>query len=457
MNRRLPSLVLLLAQCLPLAALAAPVPEWQIVFQRETRVWKQGSPRPAEAQRDTLSVRLGTDYFYVHDQAEIRLVDLARARFARLEGTEKREEYPLLALVAARERELEREVDQITLMARSGAAPDDADARLFFAESRTGMKAALGAFPARLVPSGSEEKVWTVAGEFVAGWIPGRQKIPPAHREAYARMLAHQLPLHPEFQRQLRASDRLPQELRYRERIGARWKETRLLAPETGERPESLLPVLAKPMAVTVTAHPLSRAIATATSEAEDGPRPLSAADYGRQFRELVDRGLAAEALLAVLEFYLQTGADTEASMAKLDELSASDPDLLHLLDSMAIGSPAEAAASLANLARIDRGKLLRRHVYDITAANAMSALGRYREAEPLYLAALERNPWLTGVYKKLGDLYAQTERLPQAWTCYEAALRINGTHPMLKGVLAEAPRLRTEHPEFFLSRETGR
>lgn len=455
MNRLPLACRLLLVHLLTLAAQAAPVPEWQIVFQRETRVWKEGSPRPAEAQRDTLSVRLGPDYFYVHDQAEIRLVDLARARFARLEGTEKREEYPLLALVAARERELEREVDQITLMARSGAAPADADERLFFAESRTGMKAALGAFPARLVPSGSEEKVWTVGGEFVAGWVPGKQKIPAAYRETYARMLAHQLPLHPEFQRQLVAQERIPQELRYRERVGARWKETRLLAPESGERQESLLPVLEKPMAVT--AHPLSRAIATATSEAGDGPRPLSAGEYGKQFRELVQRGMAAEALLAVLEFYLQTGADTESSMAKLDELAASDLDVQHLLDSLAIGTPEEAAASLGNLARIDRGKLLRRHIYDVTAANAMAALGRFREAEPLYLAALERNPWLTGVYKKLGDLYAQTERLPQAWTCYEAALRLNGNHPMLKSVVAEAPRLRAEHPDFFLPRETGR
>jgi len=83
--------------------------------------------------------------------------------------------------------------------------------------------------------------------------------------------------------------------------------------------------------------------------------------------------------------------------------------------------------------------------------AAAMLAVGRYREAEPLYLSALEHNPWLTGVYKKLGDLYAASERLPLAWTAYEAALRINGSHPMLKSVLAEGPRLMKAYPDFFL------
>jgi tetratricopeptide (TPR) repeat protein len=396
-------------------------------------------------------VRLARSYFYEIDGGQIRLHDFGTSRFLRLAGNDRLEDYPLLATVAEREMELAREMDQLTVMTRSGITPADADSTIFYAESRAGMVSSIGAFPARQVSSGSEEIAWTVAGEFAAGWVPGGLDLPVEFRDIYSLFLTHTLPLHPELKRALVQQAKLPRRLRYRERLASQWRETTLHFSGFSPARDSLLPDLESSHALASSANPLARAVAEATGLLDGGRRPNSAEEFRLQFNELMDRELALEATLVVLEIYLQTGSDTEQAMTRVEPYADLDPQLRLVLDGMDTSTPDTATTSLKNLAKVDRSKLLRKHVYDALAGNALLGMGRYREAEKAYLDALERNPWLTGVYKKLGDLYSASERMPQAWVCYETALKLQDRHPMLKSIIEEAPKLRQRHPEFFL------
>jgi tetratricopeptide (TPR) repeat protein len=436
-----------------LVSLLAPVvwagEEWHLDFERHQRPWTAEGDAPATVERFRLGI--GAGYFRVEEAGRVRVWDLAAMRHLRLVDGAPVEEYPLIALLDERERELRRDLEPITLLARSGAPAALTERNLFFLESRTGLRAGLGAFAGRLATPGPPQQVWNVGGALVAAWSTDGETVPAGRLDDVRRAARHLIPLHPELLQALLGGGVVPRQIRFQERLGARERltEWRLLAVGFGS--DDFLTALRALPPPPPTAHGLDQAIAVATGRVAGTLQPLTPEALGAQFKEQLDHGLAAEALLTLLELYLQTGADTTEAMVRLEPQAGTDATLGHLLAGLAVGTPAEGAESLRRLAQVDRDTLLRRHIYDLCLANALLAAGRFRDAEPLYLGALARNPWLVGAYKKLGDLYAASDRPARAWTAYAAGLALLDSHPMFKPVRAEGARLRQAYPDFFL------
>jgi hypothetical protein len=72
------------------------------------------------------------------------------------------------------------------------------------------------------------------------------------------------------------------------------------------------------------------------------------------------------------------------------------------------------------------------------------------QDGSELLLNALKNNMLLTGVYRDLGDFWAERYETVKAWECYELARRLNASHPILEPVNKREQRLEKEHPEFF-------
>ena len=103
--------------------------------------------------------------------------------------------------------------------------------------------------------------------------------------------------------------------------------------------------------------------------------------------------------------------------------------------------------ASLQQLVPVSGEKA---YVLGIFRADMELTLGNRDAAAGLFLAALQKNPFLTGVWKDLGDNFATAADAADAWRCYDIARRIAPQHPLLKDVAAREDAVAKTHPELF-------
>jgi cytochrome c-type biogenesis protein CcmH/NrfG len=62
----------------------------------------------------------------------------------------------------------------------------------------------------------------------------------------------------------------------------------------------------------------------------------------------------------------------------------------------------------------------------------------------------LQKNPYLTGTWFDLGNVYYATFRTGEAWACWDTARALNPKHPLRQRVDALEQRLLTEWPQLF-------
>ena len=65
-------------------------------------------------------------------------------------------------------------------------------------------------------------------------------------------------------------------------------------------------------------------------------------------------------------------------------------------------------------------------------------------------MAALAKNPFITGVWKDLGDSLDTGYDAADTWRCYEMARIIMPTHKLLAGIARGEAEMAREHPEYF-------
>lgn len=74
----------------------------------------------------------------------------------------------------------------------------------------------------------------------------------------------------------------------------------------------------------------------------------------------------------------------------------------------------------------------------------------RDEQGRQLLLDALRVNPYLTGAWHDLGNVYYRSFRMPEAWICWDVGRRISPSDPMMKEVDQLELLLRTKNPQFF-------
>ncbi len=158
------------------------------------------------------------------------------------------------------------------------------------------------------------------------------------------------------------------------------------------------------------------------------------------------------EVALLVLEYGLQTG-DHGWSSKEIEKLAVHQKDHAELdrfFKSLGISGKNQAERAIAELQKINRKKLNRDHMIDIMIANQQSVLGQNDKAQKKMLAALKANPFITGAYKDLGDMFYADFDMASAWLCWDFARKRVPDHFMLKPISEYEKELLSDFPDFF-------
>ncbi|HVR38573.1 MAG TPA: hypothetical protein VMU84_05720 [Thermoanaerobaculia bacterium] len=126
------------------------------------------------------------------------------------------------------------------------------------------------------------------------------------------------------------------------------------------------------------------------------------------------------------------------------------DENVKALLGALNPRSEEEAKASVATLTRLAPLAGDKAHVTGIFRANMERSLGNNDVATSLFVAALTKNPFITGVWKDLGDILDTGYDAGDTWRCYAIARLIAPSHSLLAEVDRREAALRKEHAAFF-------
>ena len=140
----------------------------------------------------------------------------------------------------------------------------------------------------------------------------------------------------------------------------------------------------------------------------------------------------------------------TTKEIEKLAVYQKDHAELDRFFRSLGISGKNQAEKAIAELQKINRKKLNRFHMIDIMIANQQSVLGQNDKAEKRMLAALKANPFITGAYKDLGDMFYADFDMASAWLCWDFARKQVPEHFMLKPISEYEKELLRDFPDFF-------
>ncbi len=291
--------------------------------------------------------------------------------------------------------------------------------------------------------------VFTHEGRTVARFEPADIVLPAPLQHRFVNFLAYHCSIHPEVRRALADAHAIPQRLVFTARTFDRVTTTTLrlvsCAPAAAE--EGDLPTHAAPE--DASHDPILKALAAIRTAQQAAHRPTRAEAVAFA-DDAIARHRPLDAILALLEYGLQSGEPLSAEIARRREAFSTDPDCNLYRNAFDQSSKAACERSLATNARIPRDHLQHAYMLDLQRANLLEPLGKADEARQLFLRVLEANPFHAGALHDLGLLLAHSWQQPHAWLCWDIARRVYPQHPMLKEIAARERILQSRYPDFF-------
>lgn len=156
------------------------------------------------------------------------------------------------------------------------------------------------------------------------------------------------------------------------------------------------------------------------------------------------------DAMLTYLEYTLATGEQMPKQFNSQRELIVNDIDVKTFLPSISPKSKEEAQKAVKTLVALRNRSKDRKHILKIFEANIRSSLGMQKESMQLFHDVLSGNPYITGAWKDLGELYFRSYNSRGAWRCWDTARKLNPKHHLLASITKFENRLKNDNPEFF-------
>ncbi|MBS0373576.1 MAG: hypothetical protein JSR73_03295 [Proteobacteria bacterium] len=270
--------------------------------------------------------------------------------------------------------------------------------------------------------------------------------LPAAEQRAYWRFLRYYAGGHPAIYRALGDVAGVPRSVRVRlENAGL---ETRTLALGS-------IDTVAEPGDPTAGLVRAARDSEPFTTLAAIAPLPAGAAEaHTRELLAARDAATASHAYLNAMllnfEVMFETGPDGVDWVRANHEALGSDPDTRRFTAAIRPLPPKEADAALAELLALRAADPEHRYLLDVFAGNALTRAGRRTEARDRLLAALHRNPRLTGPWFDLGANYLDGFNAPAAWACWDVARALEPAHPFRRSADDLERKLLADFPDFF-------
>jgi hypothetical protein len=251
---------------------------------------------------------------------------------------------------------------------------------------------------------------------------------------------------HPEILEELQNLDGAPKWLRRTDPAFGGMERFEIVA--TKETPDA--PYALPPLEKTTLQNPVAAAAAAAVVASTAQSRAEAAKRLMTQANAAAEGGKPLEAILGYLEHNLVTGVPWGDDFKRHREAIVSDANVKAFIGSLAPQNAEAAKAAIATLTRLAPVAGPKAYVLGIFRANANTRLGNRDAAVDLFTAALKENPFITGVWKDLGDALDTGYNAVDTWRCYELARIIAPTHNLLTDVARRETALAKNHPEFF-------
>ncbi len=162
-------------------------------------------------------------------------------------------------------------------------------------------------------------------------------------------------------------------------------------------------------------------------------------------------QGKMLDAMLANFAYMLSTGDNDPTWLVHVKDQVSADADARALAGALNASSAEQAEAAVKTLTALqDKSTSSYAYLLSVFAANHEIALKHGKHAQELFLAALSRNPYLTGAWIDLGQFYYVSFNTREAWACWDAVRAINSSYAQGKQVDAMEAKMVADHPEFF-------
>jgi hypothetical protein len=168
------------------------------------------------------------------------------------------------------------------------------------------------------------------------------------------------------------------------------------------------------------------------------------------EIKKAVDEKIYLEAILGCMEIGLYNSRfDTPVCKTNVEKFQT-DEKVKILLGNIHTDEKSKIETSYQKLKELESPSLKKTYVLWVFRANLKVRMGESQEAFDLYYKALKVNPYLSGVYKDIGELFYNNYNMDMAWFCWDIGRKIFSDHSMLKEIDKLEENLAKKYPEFF-------
>lgn len=267
---------------------------------------------------------------------------------------------------------------------------------------------------------------------------PGGTRVEPGQAEQFVRFLRYHVGGHPDALTLLQHRGVVPPRMQFEfYEVGRRTSVTLLVTSAMPGEEEPAAPPLGRP------SDDFQALIRRA-----QGLQDMAAHSQAVQQRaaELLAQEKPLPAMLLFLGDSLARDAALPPIVNQNRQVFNEDGDTSSLFQHLS-GKDEEASAALRDLEE-PAGEAL--PVLSIFEGGVQRERQNFKEAQNLYVRALQGDPYLTGAWKDLGDLYYHEYECELAWQCWDTARHLCPHHKMLEDVNQLEKQLVIQCPGFF-------
>ena len=432
--------------------------EWALTFAvTENKIIespKGDAPPRNETRHYTQTVVLGPDRLAVQDDRQKIIYDFSRRSMLVLDlAANTYNEWSLYGLPSFFEHELSNRTALGAVMRAAKIQQTEAIFLRYDNETalRVETRSAPRDFPAPIIKSVKQEGAFEFrhADAVVVRFVPADKPLPVAWHHRFVNYLAYSCCIHPQIRRTIAETKAIPQELTFTSRNTGTLTTTtlRLVSSLSVSTDSAALPAGAKRAAHS---NELFFELLTAIETTARNPDRPARAETVTLADQAVTRGQPLEAMLALLEFGLQSGDNLTVDIQRHRKSFDRDPACQAYLKAFGQKDKAAAEKSLVINVSINRQGLTKTHMLDLQRANLLERTGHAREAIEHYFTVLRANPYHAGALHDLGMLYLRGYDHSKAWLCWDAARRLYPNHPLMSDVIRIEQEVLKNQPDFF-------
>ena len=290
---------------------------------------------------------------------------------------------------------------------------------------------------------------YVVDGETIVECKFTEFNIPECHKDMFAKFLLYYCNLHPQIWQSLLLHQKIPQVLNYKYDDFAS-VSVQLNLKSAEEDKEKKAYVIPSDFKMAFDSKDELNVIMYEVLNEKNKVKQLSKEEFIDFIHRAINEGNYLDAVLATSEYSLQSGDPMINEHRKIVPYVETDRQLALFVNGMHFVQSKETAKKAVKFFDAIKIEGLKKgYIIDIMKASAKMEFDALT-AKDLFIKTLKKNPYITGVWKNLGDLFQESYNMETAWECWDIARSLYPQHPMLEWINKYEKWLLSEYPEFF-------